>query len=260
MTASNPTAARRAASIGTAIVIVASVAVAVAVAGVARGEPDERDLRDNVEASLRLNHSLADETIDVRVSDGRVALAGRVRTLLRKWEALETAASVRGVVAIEDGIEVVGQPRRDAALEDDVRRRFEDIPRLASSGLRVTARDGVVSLTGTVRDARMRFAARDAVAAITGVFGVVDAIESPPAADAAIQDAVQELLGPRSLRRVPGAIEASVEDGIVTIDGWVRRLIDRIEAEKTVLGINGVKDVVNRLEIRPKPSAEDSLR
>lgn len=227
----------------------------------AHGETnDDRALRVNIEMNLRTNRSLSDTAIEVAVEDSKVSLDGRVRTLAQKWEVLDATATVHGVVEIDDRIEVTSQPPRDDALTDEVRRRFHDIPKLANAKLQISAHDGIVKVAGEIRDARLRFAARDTVGEIPGVLGFVDAMASPAADDETISDGVYRLVGPRSLTRIPGLIEVTCTEGVVTLDGWVRRLGDRIEAERRAFGVNGVTGVVNRLEVRPKPRAEDSLR
>jgi osmotically-inducible protein OsmY len=242
-----------------AIVVLAAVLVLASRAAAFAGERDDEAIRLNIESSLLYQRALAGERLVVTFAQGRASLSGTVRTLYQKWQALEGTARVRGVVSIDDRIALFGQPPRDATLAGDVRRRFEDLPKVASAGLRVTAHDGIVTLKGTVRDARTRFEARDAVAQLPGVVGVVDRIESPERPDERLQKDIQNLIGPRSLRRVPGEITVTVEGGIARFEGWVPRLWDRIEAERTALGINGVKGVSNQLEVRPRPRPDAYL-
>lgn len=230
-------------------------------ASVARADPrEDYAIRLNAEASLRYSQALAGRHLDVEVRDGTAILEGDVRTLYQKWEALEQVARVRGVVAIQDRIEVFTDVRRDSALVDDVRRRIEDLPKVANQHLEITATAGAVKLSGKVDDARVRFAARDAAAQIRGVKAVIDAITTDPVDDEKLKGMVEGLIGPRSLQAVPGKVEVEVEEGKVTLTGTVPRLWDRIDAEKTVLGVNGVKEVVNRLEVTPRPRPDDYLK
>lgn len=221
---------------------------------------DDDAIRLNVEASLAYQQALAGERLTVAVADGRTSISGTVRTLYQKWQALDAAARVRGVVVVDDRIELFGQPQRDAALAEEVLRRFEDVPKVASAKLRVTARDGTVTLEGVVVDARTRFDARDTTAKIAGVVGVVDRISSPERPDERVQKDIEALIGPSSLQHVPGEIEVTVEGGVARLEGWVPRLWDRIDAERTALGVNGVKGVSNQLEVRPRPRPDAYLR
>lgn len=234
---------------------------ALLLASVVHADPREDDaIRLNAEASLRYSQALAGRHLDVEVHDGTAIVEGDVRTLFQKWEALEQVARVRGVVAIEDRLEVFTDSRRDSALVDDVRRRIEDLPKVANQHLTITASAGAVKLAGKVDDGRVRFAARDAAAQIRGVKAVIDAITTDPVEDEKLKGMIEGLIGPRSLQAVPGKIEVEVEEGRVTLTGKVPRLWDRIDAEKTVLGVNGVREVVNRLEVEPRPRPDDYLQ
>ena len=220
------------------------------------GSREDDTIRVNVEANLRTVQVLAGERLYVEVSEGVVQLSGTVTTLYRKWQALDQTSRVRGVLAIRDAMELEGGSRSDSGLLDTVERRLEDIPRVANQKLEITVSDGTVTLKGQVNDARVRFAARDAVADVLGVTAVVDAIPSAETDDATLQKQLTQVLGRSSLDHVPGKIEIAVVNGIVTLAGEVPRLWERIDAERTVLSVNGVKGVVNQLEVKPKPRAE----
>lgn len=220
------------------------------------GSREDDAIRLNVEANLRMVHVLAGERLEVEVTDGMVRLTGGVETLYRKWQALDQTSRVRGVLAIDDAIDVQGGSRSDSAILDTVKRRFEDLPRVANRNLDVSASDGTVTLKGEVDDARIRFSARDAAADVVGVRAVVDAITSREQDDETLLKQLTQILGRSSLDHVPGKIEIAVENGLVTLTGDVPRLWERIDAERTVLGVNGVKGVVNQLEVKPKPGPE----
>jgi osmotically-inducible protein OsmY len=220
------------------------------------GSREDDTIRLNVEGNLRMVNVLAGERLDVDVTDATVRLSGSVETLYRKWQALDQTSRVRGVLAISDGIELHGGSRSDSAILDAVKRRFEDLPRVANQKLAVTVSDGTVTLKGEVDDARIRFSARDAAADVVGVQAVVDAITSREQDDETLKKQLTQVLGRSSLDHVPGNIEIAVENGIVTLTGDVPRLWERIDAERTVLGVNGVQGVVNQLEVKPKPRPE----
>ena len=233
------------------MILVAAVVLATPVLA---GSREDDTTRLNVEANLRQVQVLAGERLYVEVADGVVSLSGTVGTLYRKWQALDQTSRVRGVLAIRDGIELEGGSRSNSGLLDTVERRLEDIPRVANQNLEISANDGTVTLKGQVNDARIRFAARDAVADVVGVTAVVDAITTAETDDATLQKMLVQVLGRSSLDHVPGKIDIAVENGIVTLTGEVPRLWERIDAERTVMSVNGAKGVVNQLEVKPKPS------
>jgi osmotically-inducible protein OsmY len=214
-------------------------------------ESDE-EIEANVELKLQGNAEVGGRAIRVSVTDRVATLEGKVRLLSEAWRAEEIASQVRGLTAIENRlfVEEVGRPNDDVAAL--LRRRFEDRVELASGSVEFTVESGHVVLSGFVKDARLRFTARDAAAETRGVLSVEDRITSPPAADEDIRKAVQGLLAPKSLVGVRGDIKPSVRDGVVTLDGSVLLLSGRRAAERVVLGINGVRQVENHLTVLVK--------
>src|SRR5512139_1657719 len=152
------------------IILAAAIALALPAAA---GSREDDAIRLNVEANLRQVQVLAGERLDVDVTDGVVRLSGTVATLYRKWQALDQTSRVRGVLSIQDAIELEGGSRSNSGLLDTVERRLEDIPRVANQKLEISVSDGTVTLKGEVKDARIRFAARDAVGDVLGVTAVV---------------------------------------------------------------------------------------
>jgi osmotically-inducible protein OsmY len=82
------------------------------------------------------------ESLDVRVSEGRVSLTGFVATSGLRRAAGELAAGTWGVVSVSDGLIT------DSELESRVARAFVAHPRLQPSLVRVSASLGTVLLEG----------------------------------------------------------------------------------------------------------------
>jgi osmotically-inducible protein OsmY len=228
------------------------VALALALAPHVLGGPSEdSEIARKVSDQLRRSATIGHLGIGARVRDGRAVLEGHVRTLSQVWEATELAGKVRGVLDVESRIDIDSRGAGDPGIESAVKRGFEDHPEIAAAALGVTVEAGTVILSGKVADARIRFAAADVAAKTDGVVAVTDRIETPAKDDELIRTSVASILGPRSLVRVPGKIEIKVKDGVVTLEGTVDRLYDRKRAERLVLGINGVRGIGNRLEVKP---------
>ena len=129
------------------------------------------------------------------------------------------------------------------------------------AGIAVSVREGVATLTGTLRDARVRFQAADAAARVEGVAEVVDRIDTGERDDETLLASVEALVGRRSLSRVSGVFEVRVEAGVVTLEGTVSRFSEKRRAERLVLGINGVREFVDLLSVVPaSPDLEIPLR
>jgi osmotically-inducible protein OsmY len=221
----------------------------------------DKDVADNVEMRLAGAAELGTLTLRAAVTEGKAVLEGRVRLLSQSWHAVEVTAQVRGVRAIDNRLEVEPAGGSDVQIATAIRRRFEDRIALASAGLKVEVEEGRARISGSVKDARLRFQARAAAAETAGVMDVEDRITSPPASDEELLHAIERLLRPGSLVTVRGEIRPSVKEGIVTLEGVVPFLANRFAAERLVLGINGVRQVENRLEVvilPPFRSASDS--
>ncbi len=146
--------------------------------------------------------------------------------------------------------------------------------------LEVSATAGVVTLSGEVPGIASK---RRAVAAATGVEGVravIDRLRIPPAVEAgdgAIRDAACKWLSRNvdffncTLRALSsgrlevlrdagadpsGAIDIAVEDGVITLSGYVISLSHKRLAGVLAWWARGCRDVDNALEIRP--AEEDS--
>jgi osmotically-inducible protein OsmY len=141
--------------------------------------PRRRGVRHRADARTEaavLNAFIADdalpaETMRVGVSDGTVTLSGLVHFPLQLEEAETVAMRVPGVSRVRNDLDVWIAVSVNDVTERVTRAVGED----AADGLRVTARDNVVSLSGTVRSTAERDAA---IAAAAGAPEVVDVRDS----------------------------------------------------------------------------------
>jgi len=73
----------------------------------------------------------------------------------------------------------------------------------------------------------------------------------PPATDDRLYDLVRiKLVGDPNVRG--GAIEVSVKDGVVTLQGFVNNEKMKSRAEKATKQVKGVKGVVNNLQVKAR--------
>lgn len=212
----------------------------------------DQEIEANVEQRLQGNGELGARAIRVSVDHRVATLEGKVRLLSEVWRAEELVSDVRGLTGIENRLTVETTGRSNEEIASAIRRSFEDRVELAQGGVLLQVEGGHVVLSGTLKDARVRFTARDAAAETRGVLSVEDRITTPAATDEDILKAVKKLLGPTSLRGVHGNIRPAVQEGLVTLDGSVTTLSSRMAAEKVVLGINGVRQVENHLTVLVK--------
>lgn len=153
------------------------------------------------------------------------------------------------------------------ALSDhDVQRavleELEWMPGLEIAHVGVTVEDGAVTLFGEVPSAADRIAARKAVLRVRGVRTVADELRVAGAdwrlvTDSDIAEALARAL--RDSSAIPtGAVQASVEEGVVTLRGEVEWQYQREAARKLAETLVGVRDVDSRVTLTRRPSAEDA--
>jgi osmotically-inducible protein OsmY len=139
----------------------------------------DRDIRAAVYLELD-NDPLVDAgDIVVVVVNGEVSLNGTVPSQDQVSEATTAARRVAGVTGV-DNLLGVALPSRDygddaalAQLANDALAANRAVP----NGVRATAREGDVFLTGTVSVSAQRVAAEDAVAGVAGVLSITNQIE-----------------------------------------------------------------------------------
>ena len=215
------------------------------------GTLDDMELRSNVETSIRGTAQTANLHLKIQVENGVALPEGVVRDLNQADDVADLAAKVRGITGVDRSrlrLEFSGPG--DDELAARVGRTLFELPKYASSSIKISVASGAVTLTGSIKNAAWRGEIRKLCGGIEGVVDVVDSLDSPETADERIQGALDGVFGIRVLPRFPGYVRAVVKDGVVTLEGHVPRLYDREVAEHDARGINGVHRVDDRLELR----------
>ncbi|HVT35244.1 MAG TPA: BON domain-containing protein [Nevskiaceae bacterium] len=143
----------------------------------------------------------------------------------------------------------------DLKLQQWVIDELEFDPRVDAAHIGVTARDGVVTLSGHVAHYAQKIAAEEAARRVHGVRAVAQQIRVEFAFDKKIADdeiaaRVVKLLE-WSVHPEKGRIEVTVERGVVTLSGVVEWEFQRRDAEAQVRRLGGVTDVVNDIRLDP---------
>lgn len=143
-----------------------------------------------------------------------------------------------------------------AELRTDVQDELAFEPSLDEAGIGVAVGDGVVTLTGHVKNYAEKLAAERAARRVSGVHGVANelAVELWPGHRHDDTDVAQAAV--HALRWntwVPqDAVTVTVRDGWVTLDGSLPWQYQRQEAEHAVAHLQGVKGVINQIAIKPR--------
>jgi osmotically-inducible protein OsmY len=138
-----------------------------------------KDIRDAVESELRYDPLVDDSDISVKNINGDVALNGTVPSYPQYLEAATAARRVAGVKRLQNHLEVVlpTEDYRDDATLTTTANNALTLNITVPDGVEATAKNGNLTLTGTVNYGTERIAAEQAVTYLTGVRNVKDDIE-----------------------------------------------------------------------------------
>jgi osmotically-inducible protein OsmY len=150
---------------------------------------------------------------------------------------------------------------RDAELRRSVEEELEWEPSVDASEIGVTAHDGVVTLTGSVRSFSEKLRAARVAQRVRHVKAVANDIElrlpgSSLRTDTAIARAASDALKGRTV--VPdGRIKVSVTNGWVYLDGAVDWQYQKSAALEAVHSLIGVRGVVDQVSVKPQSAASE---
>ena len=144
----------------------------------------------------------------------------------------------------------------DNQLQRDVLDELRDEPSVDASQIGVTAKSGVVTLTGSVPSYAEKLAAEEATKRVYGVSAVADEIvvrlrNGAVRDDTDIAQAALQAMRWNSF--VPDEkVKVTVDKGWVTLEGTVDWQYQKNAAAAAVRELTGVKGVINSINIRPK--------
>jgi osmotically-inducible protein OsmY len=145
--------------------------------------------------------------------------------------------------------------RSDSDIKRDVEDELRSDPTVDATDIAVAVKNGVVTLTGFVRNYMDKFEAEAAAKRVVDVVGLANDIEvglsradQRPDPEIA-RDAVTAV---KSRLPLSGSrVRAVVDKGWVTLEGEVEWNYQREEAERAVRRIKGVKGVINTIQLKP---------
>ena len=149
----------------------------------------------------------------------------------------------------------------DVRLRNFVVRELDWDPTVDASAIGVSAKNGVVTLTGFVDTYAGKLAAERVAKRVRGVRAVanditvrltVERTDADIAADAAAALKVQTT--------VPDKVQIAVHRGHVGLTGTVEWFTQKEAAAAAVQHVPGVRAVVNYIEVAPKPALRDVRR
>ncbi len=150
--------------------------------------------------------------------------------------------------------------KKNEELQKDVQDAIKWEPLLNAAEIGVTAKDGIVTLTGIVDNFAKKLEAEDAAKKVDGVKAVVEKIvvdfdHIDKTSDNEIANSALNALK-WNWGGTSDNVKIKVENGWITLDGEVQWHFQKIATKKAVSSIIGVKGVINNIIIKSETHDE----
>jgi osmotically-inducible protein OsmY len=151
--------------------------------------------------------------------------------------------------------------KTDAEIQKDVMEELKWDPSVTEAGIGVSAKDGVVTLSGYVENYPQKWAAEDAAARVSGVKAVVEEIKVrlPGTYERTDQDIAAAAVNALNWNvSVPkDKVKIGVQEGWVTLNGNVDWQYQKDAAFDAICCMMGVVGVTNDISVEPRVKAMD---
>jgi len=161
--------------------------------------------------------------------------------------------------------------KSNEVLQKDVQEAIKWESLLEAAEIGVTAKDGVVTLTGIVDGYAKKLEAEDAAKKVNGVRVVVEKIEVQFADHIQKNDndiAIEVIHAYKWHWEFPGhKVQVKVEDGWITLEGELQWNYQKLNAKAILDRLHGIKGVINNIKVKSlnhndveKKSIENALK
>ncbi|OFZ82081.1 MAG: hypothetical protein A2603_11490 [Bdellovibrionales bacterium RIFOXYD1_FULL_55_31] len=196
---------------------------------------------------------------DVRVKRGVVTLRGTVDSLVAKEAAAQDARNTVGVAAIVNLLQVK-PPRQlsDREIADRVKSALSIFAPTISDEVKVSVKNGAVTLSGSVEGSYQKWLAWDAASRTMGVKSISNHVNIAETGitkldDGKIRQNAASLMRSDAFLENDDRIEVNVKNGTATLTGSVDTWAESVAATQDAF-LGGAKEVVNKLTVRSAPA------
>ena len=212
---------------------------------------NDASIRETVLSELKWDPKIESDEIAVAVKDGIVTLSGFVNSYWQLEAAEDTVKRVHGVRAVANNLEVkMFWQRTDAEI---ARSAVEALDRHVGlpEDIKVSVKNGQVTLEGTVEFEFQRKLAQSSVKKLRGVARVTNKIQvKPPVSPREVEKKIEEALR-RSAEIDARRIQVEVKDSEVKLYGSVRSWAEKEEAEGAAWSAPGTTKVESFIVVNP---------
>lgn len=212
----------------------------------------DTQIQQDVMEELKWQPYLKASEIGVAVKDGIVTLSGTVNSYSKKLAAENAAKNILGVRAVAEDISIRLLPdsrKSDADLAAAVLNALKWHSAVQEDKVKIKVEDGWVTLEGQVEWEFQKAAAKSAIENLVGVKGVTNKIVITPKVE--IKDVKRQisLAFHRSATIDSEKVSVNTSGDTITLEGKVRSLAEKKDAERAAWLAPGVRAIENKLEI-----------
>ncbi len=212
---------------------------------------DDHDVLASAKRAIARDPDLAHDIGVDRVVGGVAYLKGHSASLSGISNAAEIVAEAPGVKDVVSEVKIKTDVLiTDVDLVDEVMQALSVDPAIHAEFIDVRAKDGVVTIEGTVDSLKQKTEAGNIAKTMPGVTGVVNNLnmnQLPSSLDQAVENQVIKALELSEINM--NSVRVNVLDGVVHLDGTVDTYRQKDLAERTARKVPDVRYVQNDLVI-----------
>jgi osmotically-inducible protein OsmY len=220
--------------------------------GETRLKSRDDEVRDSVLLELKWDPKITSSDIGIAVRHGVVTISGFGSSYCEKDAAEKAVKRVYGVRGVANDLQVrVATERTDPEIARDAVQALESHVSIPGDRIKVSVKQGHVTLEGDVDWQYQRLFAESTVKKLKGVVDITNDIEVKPlVSPTSVKSQIEESLR-RSADIDASRISVEIEDGTVKLYGSVHAWTEREKAEHAAWSAPGATKVENNITVNP---------